>query len=169
MKPEKSRRKGSHPSWPAPLVALALALLPLNAQALANCLVFTAGLTFPNYDYTSAAPLDGVGTVEIRCSLIGIISLFVNYDIQLSEGASGNYATRTMLSGAHLLRYNLYTNAGRTTVWRGDQSPNSFVTGGYLLGLFTTVTNHSVYGQIPAGQNVPAGLYKDNITLTVNY
>ena len=40
---------------------------------------------------------------------------------------------------------------------------------GYLLGLLTTIIHYPVYGRIPAGQNVPAGVYTDTIFVQVDY
>lgn len=62
-----------------------------------------------------------------------------------------------------MLSYNLYIDPTRLLVW-GDGS-----------GLTTTVTNlalsadHTVYGRIPAQQNVTAGSYADLIVVTVTF
>ena len=37
---------------------------------------------------------DATGNISVSCSLIGIVSLFVNYEIRLSTGISGSYAQR---------------------------------------------------------------------------
>lgn len=151
------------------LYALALVLLPGTAHAIADCTVSATGVAFGNYAFTDPAPTDTTGNVQVSCTLSGLISLNVNYTILLSTGGGGSYAPRKMTNGANPLRYNLYTNAGRSTVWGDGTAGTSVVSDGYLLGIGTTVRNYPVYGRLPASQNTPAGAYADTITVTVNY
>jgi spore coat protein U-like protein len=71
---------------------------------------------------------------------------------RLQNGASANY-----------LNYNLYQNSGKTTIWGNSTSTGVTVTG------TGTEESTSVYGEIPAGQSVPAGSYTDNVIATVTY
>ncbi|MFN3397663.1 MAG: spore coat U domain-containing protein [Sulfurimicrobium sp.] len=151
------------------LCTLALALLPATAHAIASCTVSATGVAFGNYSFSNPAATDAAGNVQVSCSLLGLISLLVSYDILLSPGGSGSYTPRKMTSGANELQYNLYTNAGRSVVWGDGTGGTSIVSDGYLLGIGTTVRNYLVYGRLPAGQNAPAGAYGDTITVTVNY
>ncbi|PIQ13010.1 MAG: SCPU domain-containing protein [Hydrogenophilales bacterium CG_4_9_14_3_um_filter_59_35] len=151
------------------LCALALALLPVTAHAIADCTVSATGVAFGSYSFTNPAPTDAASNVVVSCSLLGLFSLLVTYDILLSPGGSGSYAPRKMTSGANQLQYNLYTNAGRSIVWGDGTAGTSIVSDGYPLGTGTTVRNYPVYGRLPAGQNTPAGAYTDIITVTVNY
>lgn len=139
-----------------------------EAMAIAECTVSTSPVSFGNYDPFSSSPLDVAGNVRVSCSLLGLISLLVNYDILLSTGSAGNYS-RNMYSGANALPYNLYTTSGRTTVWGDGTGGTSFINDGYLLGLLTVTRDYPVYGRIPARQDVPADSYSDTITVTVNY
>lgn len=158
-----------HATWLVRLCALALALLPGTAHALAACTVTASGVAFGGYTFTNPVPTDATGNVQVSCSLLGLISLDVSYTILLSPGGSGSYAPRQMSSGANQLQYNLYTGAGHSVVWGDGTAGTSIVSDGYFLGLFTTVRNYTVYGRLPAGQNTPAGAYTDAITVTVNY
>jgi len=157
------RRQGR---WRLALCALAF---PLSAQALSSCSVTTSGVVFGGYTFSNLAPTDAAGSVQVSCSLLGLVSLLVSYDISLSTGASARYASRKMANAGHGLLYNLYTNAGHSTVWGDGTSGTSTVSDGYLLDLLTTVRNYAVYGEMPAGQNVPAGVYSDALVVTVNY
>ncbi len=150
----------------------ALALLTLfsgSAQAIASCSVGASGVAFGSYNVNNPAPTDATGNVEVTCSLLGLISLLVSYDITFSTGASGNYGVRTLGSSANTLAYNLYTTAGRTTIWGNGTAGTGIISDGYLLALFTTVRTYTIHGRLPANQNKPAGLYQDTITVTVNY
>jgi spore coat protein U-like protein len=110
-------------------------------------------VSFGNYDWTVAAPTDTAGSMTYTCTSTALVFL--------STGSSGNYTQRTMLSGTNSLGYNLYTDAARTQVW-GD-----LFNGGTIqvapAGVPATL---SVYGRIPAGQNVATGSYTDSITVT---
>ena len=151
------------------LCALMLALLPGTAHSLADCAVTASGVAFGNYTFTNPTPTDAAGNVQVSCSLLGLLSLLVSYDILLSPGGSGSYASRKMTSGANELQYNLYTTAGHSTVWGNGTAGTSIVSDGYLLGLLTVVRNYPVYGRLPATQNTLQGIYTDTITVTVNY
>lgn len=153
----------------APALLALLALCPGTVHAIASCSVSASGVAFGGYSVNNPAPTDATGNVEVTCSLIGVISLLVNYDIALSAGASGSYDARTLGGGANTLTYNLYTTAGHATVWGNGTAGTGIVSDGYLLALFTTVRNYPVHGRLPAGQNKPAGAYLDTITVTVTY
>jgi spore coat protein U-like protein len=160
------QRKGS---WRVQLGTLTLALLPLSAQAIAECSATASGAVFGGYTFSNTAPTYVVGNVQVSCSLTGILSQLVSYDISLSTGTSTSYAPRKMVNGANWLIYNLYKDASKSVIWGNGISGTSIVSDRYLVELLTTVRNYAIYGQIPAGQNVPAGIYSDTIVVTVNY
>jgi spore coat protein U-like protein len=139
------------------------------AYALAECVALASPVSFGSYAPFDAAPVTGSGTVSVRCSLVGLLSIGVQYTIQLSPGSSGSYADRHLVNGARALRYNLYTDGARSSVWGNGSAGTAAVTDGYVLGLLTTTRGYPVYGRIPAGQNVPAGTYNDTILVTVDY
>lgn len=139
------------------------------AHAVADCTVSASSTNFGAYSPFSISPLDGTGNVQVSCSLIGVISILVNYDILLSAGASGTFANRIMTGGGYNLTYNLYTTAGHSAIWGDGSGGTASVSDGYLLGLLTTVRNYPVHGRLIAGQNVAPGIYSDTIVVTVNY
>lgn len=152
------------------LSACALVLAPTGAaQAAATCSVSASVLAFGSYNVFSATPRDSTGDVAVSCSVGGLISLLVSYEIKLSAGGSGTFSPRRMSSGANTLNYNLYTTNGRTTVWGSGSSGTGTVSDGYLLGVGTTVRHYAVYGRVPALQNARAASYLDSITVTVEY
>lgn len=163
------RSKKRHASWRVWLGALVFWLFPLSAQALTQCSVTAGDVVFGNYTFSHTTATEAAGNVSVSCSILGLVSLLVSYNIQLSQGSSTSYAPRKMAQGANLLNYNLYTTAGRSTVWGDGTAGSSIVSDGYWLGLLTVVRSYAVYGQIPAGQNVPAGVYSDTTVVTVNY
>jgi spore coat protein U-like protein len=149
------------------IAALLACLCAAPQVAQPACTVSATNLSFGQYVTSSGSAADTTGNIAVTCS--GLANLLVGYTIALSTGASGSYAPRTLTSGANTLNYNLYTDLLRTTVW-GNGSGSSTVSGSILVQLlFPTTNNHTVYGRIPASQNVAPGNYSDTITVTVNY
>lgn len=151
-------------------VLCALLLAPCQAaHAVASCSVSATTIAFGGYNPFSSSPLDSAGDITVSCSLGGLLSLLVSYQIKLATGGSGTYSPRRMSSGANTLNYNLYTSSGRSTVWGNGTGSTGTVSDGYLLGLGTTVRHYAVHGRVPALQNGRAGSYLDSITVTVEY
>jgi spore coat protein U-like protein len=145
-------------------------LWPFQAQALLyTCSVSATDVGFGNYSPLDTSPVDSTGNVRVSCSLLGLLSLLVSYRIYLGTGAAGGYTPRMMYKGTDPLNYNLYTNSARTTIWGDGSGGTSYVSYGYLLGLTTVRIDYTVYGRLPAEQNVAPGLYSDTITVTVEY
>jgi spore coat protein U-like protein len=69
-----------------------------------------------------------------------------------------------MRNGGNSLGYNLYTSASRNVVW-GDGTGGSST----MIVNKNRNTTLSVFGQIPAGQDVAVGTYSDNITTIINF
>ncbi|HXS20313.1 MAG TPA: spore coat protein U domain-containing protein, partial [Steroidobacteraceae bacterium] len=84
------------------------------------------------------------------------------YTVSMSAG-SGTLTSRVMKSGGSQLDYNLYTNSTHTTIW-GDGTSGTVKVSATSLG-----ATYTVYGLIPALQNVPVGSYSDTVTVTVTY
>lgn len=135
-------------------VLLIASMFATTAQA--TCTVSASGVLFGGYDVFSASPNDSAGSVSVDCDPA------TPYTISLSAGG-GTYSQRHMSTGTDLLGYNLYTDASRSIVW-GDGSSGTGTVGGSAAS-----ENHTVYGRVPAGQNVPAGSYGDTIMITISF
>lgn len=139
------------------VVAGAAATLSSRAEAAATCTVSTAGVAFGAYNPLNATATDGVGSVTVSCSgNPGAMTL------SSGTGQSGSYSARVMKSGTSSLNYNLYTTATRTTVWGNGTSGTS-------TRSLSAVGTYTVYGRIPALQNVSAGTYTDSVVVTLTY
>mgnify|MGYP001627400748 CR=1 FL=1 len=150
------------------LLLLSAALLPLRAHALLEtCTVTTAPVVFGGYLVTSPAPTDATGTITVTCT--AVVSIAVNYTIRLGTGSSGSYASRRMGGIAGTIAYNLYSNASRTIVWGDGSGGTGTISDGYALNLLMVSRNYTVYGRIPAQQNVAPGAYTDTLFVTVDY
>ncbi len=141
-------------SWLGHCVAAGI-LLTVAAPAAPACTASTQAVSFGAYNTLSSAALDGVGTVSVSCDVS------TSFSAALSAG-SGTIDQRLMASGASQLGYNLYTDSARLFVW-GDGVSRSTVS---ATG---TAVDLTVYGRIPAQQNVTAGTYTDTVVVTVTY
>lgn len=148
------------------LLGLVLLVLSTAARAAVNCTVRATPVAFGSYNVFNASPLDATGTITVRCTGLG--GSPVSYDIKLSAGLSGSYAPRQMANGANRLNYNLYTAATRLNVWGDGSAGTSFVSGSTTQSGSETI-NHTVYGRVPALQNVAVGSYSGNITVTLTF
>jgi spore coat protein U-like protein len=131
----------------------------------AACTATTVGVAFGAYDPQAAGPDDGTGTVNVRC-------LFFDSavdSIALGTGGSGTYFPRRMTGGAFNLNYNLYTTAARTNVWGNGGGGTQTVTPGGTFNFPFINYSATVYGRIPALQNVGAGTYTDTVVVTVTW
>jgi spore coat protein U-like protein len=127
------------------------------AQLGTNCSISTTGVAFGNYDVFAAGATTSTGSITYSCT----IGLSVR--IELGTGSSGTFAARTLRNGIDSLNYNLYRDSGFATVW-GDGTAGT--------GVFTATTalapgTVTVYGRIPAAQNVSVGSYGDTVVATI--
>lgn len=160
------------PRLAVPVLLAAFLLAPSRADAACNFLSFCSctatatGVSFGNYNPVSGDSNESTGSVRVVCTLVAAIS--GSFTIDLSTGVSGSHAQRTLQNGSWNLAYDLFTTAGHGETWGDGTGGTSNVTHAFtsLLQVDETFT---IYGRIPAGQNVAAGPYSDTITITVTY
>lgn len=147
----------------------AAAALAASTNAAADgCTVSSGPVAFGNYPPTSATPTDITATLSVTCQYT--VSLLISYTVSLSAGNYGTMATRKMASGANRLNYQLYFNSTRTTIWGDGTSSSVYLLDGYLLQVVTPIVlNYTIYGRIPALQNVYAGTYGDTVVATLTF
>ena len=134
---------------------------PRGAEA-AKCTISTTPVVFGTYNVFTAGPTDSTGTVVYTCN-----GGAKNIWITITAGSSGTFNTRQMVKGLERLGYNLFLNPPRTTVW-GD------MTGGSSVFTDANPPNNAdlvatIYGRIPAGQDISAGAYSDVVALEINF
>lgn len=139
------------------MAATAIDTFTVTAAVADVCNISTTNMSFGTYDPTALVDNDaGTSTVTIICTP------GTAYDVALDEGNSPT-AGRDLTDGTDSLTYELYSNAGRTTVWNDTGSTVS----GLAVGGPEAFT---VYGRIFQGQIVaPNPVYTDTVTATVTY
>jgi spore coat protein U-like protein len=143
----------------------ATSTVAVSGSVNSSCLTpTTANLGFGSYNPLAAAAKTATTTISVVCTYSTPLT------VSLSAGTTtgGSIGQRLMVrsGAANTLRYNLYTSSAYSTVW-GNGTTGSTVHG-TGAGMNTSVA-FTVYGQIPANQNVPVGTYNDTITVTIEY
>lgn len=146
---------------------LAFLLFAGTVYAAPHCTISASPVIFGNYDPLSATPVTGAGTLTFQCQS-GVSGGGITYTIALSSG-SGTFVQRTLTSGPKVLNYNLYTDSTLTTIWGDGSSGTSKVSTTVTKPQASAGVTNTVYGIIPAMQDVVPGSYSDNITVTVTF
>jgi spore coat protein U-like protein len=150
---------------------LAVCFAPQSqAVTTVNCTVSAGGIAFGIYNPLNAVADASTGTLRVTCTGSGTGSATVTLNLTLSTGLSGKYSTREMFSGANALNYNIYWSPAYAQIM-GDGTGGSFAgTASFVVPAggsnFATGT---MYGLLPASQDVVPGGYADMITVTVTY
>jgi spore coat protein U-like protein len=153
------------------LAIVCAGLMAQQALPAVTCSVSAIGPAFGVYSPLNATPTYANGSITATCTLLSGGATSVSLVSSYSTGASGSYATRTLLAGTQQLDYNLYFDAAYTQI-RGNGTGGS-QQGGANFTLTpsapTGQTTSVIYGRIPAAQDVGAGSYLDTIVVTITY
>jgi spore coat protein U-like protein len=142
-------------------IGMYLIALPINTFAATRCAISSiSSVDFGTYNvFSTFSNNNGIGSITIDCQGGG-----TNLLVTLSAGQSNTYVSRSMRSGGNSMGYNLYISAARNVVW-GDGTGGSST----MMVNKNSTTMLSIFGQIPAGQDVAVGNYSDNITTIINF
>lgn len=142
--------------------AAACICLVWSIRADAACFVSATNVSFGSYDVFVAVPLDSTGTVTVSCDSRTDVTVSIG-----PSGTSGGFNPRQIgrVSGSDRLNYNLFTTASRTVIWGdGTAGTSTVLISNVRRGRPETRT---IYGRIPAGQDVSVGSYSDSLTVTI--
>lgn len=144
----------------ATLFAIAL-VCSAPAFAFPICTVNTTSVNFGAYDIGSAATLDSTGSITLQCTESTPVTVTIGPSL-----VSGALVPRSMnlVSGSDALNYNLYTDAGHSSIWGDGTQGTATVVSSVTAGI---PRNETIYGTAPAGQNVAVGSYSDTLTVTI--
>ena len=123
-----------------------------SATVAATCSISSVtALDFGTYDPTSGtADDDGTGDLNFSCTK------GTAWDVYITGG-------RTMTDGTDTLNFEIYEEAGRTTVFQNASGTNTGTAADN-----TTITQN-LFGRIAASQDVQVGSYSGSVTVTVEY
>lgn len=135
----------------AALFLISLSIAPASADE-NQCSLRTESMGFGTYLAGQTNALDGAIVITLTCDGNG-----GSFDLRINAGQFGTTNSRAMGSSADRLRYDLYSDSQRTAKVRNSLDvPRK--------GKRRDVT---VYGRVPANQDVRPGSYTDTVTVTV--
>jgi spore coat protein U-like protein len=140
--------------------------MSVTATVTANCTITANALNFGAYDpivANAAAPLNGNTTINVVCTNGSPATVTMDQGLTPAGGSTAAAPLRQMASGGNFLGYFLYQDNANTIVWGNTPGTGEAYTG---TGVSTSV---NVFGQVPAGQNVPAGSYGDTVVATITF
>ena len=141
--------------------------LSVTASVAANCAISTSAVAFGPYDpvvANAATALPGTGTVSVTCTTGSGATITLGQGAHAGGGSTDAAPARRLNDGGtHFLTYELFSDAGLTTVWGNTGGTGVAYTG------TGTQSNLTVYGSVDAAQNVPVGSYSDTVVATVTF
>jgi len=131
---------------------------PVTANVPPDCTFSAGNLVFGTY---SGAQLDAQSSITLTCTS----GTAWNIGLDAGTFAGATVTTRKMTGpGTSSMSYSLFRNSGRTLNWGNTVGTDTL--SGTGSGSAQSV---SVYGRVPASQNLPAGSYQDTIIATITF
>jgi spore coat protein U-like protein len=131
---------------------------PVTANVPPDCTFSAADLVFGTY---RGVQLDAQSQISLTCTS------GTPWNVGLNQGtfAGATVTTRKMTGpGTSSMSYSLYRDSGRTLNWGNTVGTDTV--SGTGSGSTQTVT---VFGRVPASQNLSAGSYQDTIIATITF
>ena len=142
-------------------IILFFLILIFSAEVSAdNCDLSIVSVNFGSYNMFDSSPDVSTGEITVNCDPD------LPFVVKLGPGknSGGSFSPRKMIStSGDFLDYNLYRDSTQIEIF-GDGTGNTFTQVG--VGINQQFT---VYGVIPAMQNIRAGSYSDSVTVTVEW
>lgn len=153
------------------LIAWCLLLAVHAASAQTVCrLVSSTSLAFGSYDMLSGSPRDSLSTVDVNCSRNGgpqnvVVTLGLDPGMH-GTSVSARRMAHTGGSGDYL-SYGLFRDVGRSSVWGYSAGMDAVSQVVAVPNNGSASTTFTIFGRIPALQNVTAGTYTDSVRVTL--
>lgn len=139
--------------------------LAVSASVAANCTISAGSVAFGAYDpivANATSAKSATGAVTTTCTNGSAAYITLSQGLDPATGSTDAAPVRQMISGSNSLKYFLYSDTS-STVWGNTGSSGKGDTG---TGTTSALT---VYGSVPAAQNVPVGTYADTVVATVTF
>lgn len=144
---------------------LVMGLMLIHGPAWSQTCTFTnGGLNWGNINLLSGSAFDLTGTFTANCTGFGGLTVRICPNFNAGTGGvNGTGSERRMLNGVNQLRYNIYQNAARTTVW-GSRTwglpPTPPTINVALGGGGTGSASTTMFARVLSGQTaLPPGTY----------
>jgi len=136
--------------------------LGVSAAVADGCTISSLAVAFGTYDtigVNATTPKTAEGSVTVQCTS-GASALVVLGQGVNAVGDVPVTPVRQMASGLNRLGYSLFTLGDYATVWGSTGVAATADGASHIM---------TVWGRIPAGQNVLAGTYADTVVATVTF
>lgn len=153
------------------LIAAILCAGAPAAQAQTRCSSGSASLSLGTYSSDSTVPVDSSVPFIVTCTRSGgPRSTTVTVGLGPSFN-SGRIAQRhaKLTSGPDTLNYNLFRDASRFSVWGETMGVDTVSQTIDLANKTSDTLTFNIFARIPAGTDVRAGFYTDQLTITVYF
>lgn len=141
----------------------------VTATVVQSCRITASpDLAFGNYDpadVNNTTPLDSTSSISVRCTRGTAGRVELGQGANPAAGSTAAVPLRQMAAGSARLRYDIHTDGSRATMW-GAGVDNDV---DFTSASSNTATTLTTFGRIPAGQDVPAGDYRDSVVVTVRF
>ena len=139
----------------------------INASVVASCSFTQVNtLNFGAYDPTGPNnhnPLDTATTIQLSCTKNTNATIKMNTGLNSSHASGTSRALYTSINDDYL-NYEIYTDAGRTTVWNESTGTYNYI------ATSAAPATINVYGRIPGNQHgLKGGTYTDTVTITASF
>jgi spore coat protein U-like protein len=143
------------------LIAVAMFCVTAPA-ALAQC----SWNTLPGVvDFGTSYSVFGGGASTTTSSGAITCSGFTQFQVTATTGSGGVYSPYRIIAAP--INYNVYTNAGMTTIWGDGTAGTTTYTGTNFAG--TNTLAGTAYGFVPGGQDIAPGAYTDTPTVVLGW
>lgn len=123
------------------------------AHSAASCSISMQNVAFGSVDVTPGTAVDTTATLQVTCS--GSPPMGERLCINLGAAAADDATSRKMTGpSSATLRYDLYTNAARTTLWGSWQ--DGYHTPGVQVDVANGTTSYTVYARLFGSQQSAA-------------
>jgi spore coat protein U-like protein len=152
------------------LAAATLALASGAAEAAISCTASSPGFATA---YVPSNPGNNVtpGSVTVTCQRNNAgDATNMTYDVAVNQGdnAAGQQNRARIGATANRINYDNWRDASCTMPW-SNTVPNRIAGAMVLSGFTPSAVVHPWWGCVPPGQIVAAGVYTDNVTMTVRW
>lgn len=131
----------------------------VSVDVMPACIVTATPLVFGFYSPGSRTPTQSISRFRVLCTLN------TPYNITLDQGTGASATTRLRtMSGpeTEVIHYTLSQNPTHTINWGNTIGVDTLVNRGTGVPQYLIV-----YGEIPAGQNVSSGAYRDVVNVNI--
>jgi spore coat protein U-like protein len=147
---------------PAPSSATTLqTAVPVGATVITRCVVEIQTIDLGRYTPTGREGASSAGQFRFTCTRGGVVSVALSATGMASPCSDDHLAVAS--PGGENLRYVLYQDATRHTVWG--------CAGDHVASFMMTESSMQLpwYGEVPEGQDVRAGAFSGSTVLTVSF